>query len=186
MDKRKVFKFTMIVLLFSMMSVAFYLGHEWGQDPYFMEGSFHLSELQIRNRIKEDVEITIPAEAIDLYYVYQGGRKAHCYVALTLTGQKACEAFLRSQFATSIDAFKKIEKPSDSSDGDNIINKVAKTHPYSEDMYRNWDLLKYNEYHVYDNSQKENLIFVYASKQSRIFIYKYYPKGLPCFFCRFL
>lgn len=67
------------------------------------------SETQIKKAIEQRVPITIPAEATNLYYAWEGVIDIDLYVALTLPSRECCDEFLKEQLRTPIENFKETE-----------------------------------------------------------------------------
>ena len=194
MKRKSVFKFLINIAFLTVLSFVFRFGYDWGGSPYIFEGVLLYSDAQIRERIKDDVGIIIPTEAGSLYYSYENRDGAHCYVALKLWGHDACDEFFKSQFSISTDDFKKAEYKSVSLEEYNKIVKFAETHlrggcgSLTDSLRRrgDWELSKYDEFYAYENSDANSLLIVYVPEESRIFVYRHYPNGLPCLFCRVL
>lgn len=163
---KNILKLALGLLLIMIPCSAFWMGFELSSiGPPII-----YSDARIRNNIEEIFKVVVPVNTADLIYSGRNESPADCYAAFTLSGQDECERFIQSQFSISLEKFER-------------VNQIEKK--YTNIHKGNLELSQSDEYYIYVNSEENSLTIIYDSSQSRILLYKQYPKGLPCFFCRF-
>ncbi|MBW8034359.1 MAG: hypothetical protein FVQ79_01465 [Planctomycetes bacterium] len=127
------------------------------------------SEVQIVEQVADFVRIRIPKKATNLYFAHDEGIDIHCRIALTLSNREECKKFLDTQFMAPINDFKKVlELPE-------TYIQFGTESGWPIELKGNWDISKYKEYYIYDDSNRRRLEIVYVPEHSRIFIFKDYP-----------
>jgi len=121
------------------------------------------SARHIARQIEHYLYVTVPDQATNLYCAINSRLFVHCYAALTLPDESACNEFLEKQIGITQKDFQLTAK---------LPDAFTKKGPsaWSEKRKGNWDLETYNQFQVCDDTGFGTRTVIYIPGHHRIFI----------------